>query len=61
MDRGNYIRGITTMATLLPKGPDGAIRGIAAIGFDHHMTEKALQQIRASLLEAARSTAAQVQ
>lgn len=60
LDRGNYIRGITVMATLIPEGPDRAVRGIAAIGLDHHMTEKSLQQLRDNLLESARTTGAQL-
>jgi DNA-binding IclR family transcriptional regulator len=60
LDRGNFIRGITIMATLIPPGPDRATRGIAAIGFDHHMTEKSLRLLRESLLDAARTTGAQL-
>ncbi|MEJ0026333.1 MAG: IclR family transcriptional regulator [Rhizomicrobium sp.] len=57
-DRSNYIRGIVIMSTLLPQGPDKAVRGIAIIGFEHNMSEKMLAPLRKDLLEAARSTAA---
>jgi DNA-binding IclR family transcriptional regulator len=61
IDRGSFVRGITILATLLPSGPDGTVHGIAAIGFDHVMTEKSLQGLRDALMEAARNTAAQLQ
>jgi DNA-binding IclR family transcriptional regulator len=61
VDRGNFIRGLTVMATLLPPGVDGVMRGIAAVGFDHNMTEKSLPRLRDALCDAARSTGAQIQ
>jgi DNA-binding IclR family transcriptional regulator len=61
VDRGNFIRGVTVMATLLKPGADGITRGIAAVGFDHNMTEKSLPRLRDALGEAAHSTAAQLQ
>ena len=60
LDRGNYIRGITVIAMLIPPGPDRATRGIAAIGFEHHMTEKSLANLRDGLMAAVRDTAAQL-
>jgi DNA-binding IclR family transcriptional regulator len=61
VDRGNFIRGVTVMATLLAPAADGVIRGIAAVGFDHNLTERSLPRLRDALSEAARSTAAQLQ
>lgn len=61
LDRGNFIRGVTVMATLIPKGADRAVRGIAAVGFDHQMTEKSLPRLREGLFEAVRVTGALLQ
>jgi DNA-binding IclR family transcriptional regulator len=51
IDRGNYIRGLTILSALVPHGTGQAIRGIALIGFDHQMTERALRQLKDQLLE----------
>jgi DNA-binding IclR family transcriptional regulator len=61
IDRGNYIKAITVIATVLPPSPDRAVRGIAVVGFDHLMTEKLLSSLRGELLAAARNVAAQLQ
>jgi DNA-binding IclR family transcriptional regulator len=60
IDRGNYIRGLTILAALLPAGVDRVTRGIALIGFDHHMTEKSLRQLKHSLTQATVTVAAQL-
>jgi DNA-binding IclR family transcriptional regulator len=60
VDRGNYIRGVMVVAILLPKGADRATRGISAVGFEHHMTENSLRQLKADLREAAQTVGAQL-
>jgi DNA-binding IclR family transcriptional regulator len=60
LDRGNFIRGVTVVATLIPTGLDGAKRGVAVIAFEHHMTEKMIVQARHALLHAAQVIAAQL-
>ncbi len=60
VDRGAYIRGLTIVSTLLPVGVDGALRGIALIGFEHHMTERTIRQLRDDLIAATRSIAARL-
>jgi DNA-binding IclR family transcriptional regulator len=60
VDRGNYIKGLTIMSLLLPAGPDRVTRGMALIGFDHHMTEKFLRQLKDAAIDAVRSVAAQL-
>jgi DNA-binding IclR family transcriptional regulator len=60
IDRGNFIKGITILATLLPAGADRATRAIALVGFDHNMIEKSLQPIKDSLRTATKKVAAQL-
>jgi DNA-binding IclR family transcriptional regulator len=60
VDHGNYIRGLTIVATLLPVGADRRLRGIASIGFEHRMTERAIRQVKDSLLEARRTVTSQL-
>jgi DNA-binding IclR family transcriptional regulator len=60
LDRGTFIRGVTVVATLIPAGLDGAKRGVAVIGFEHHMTEKMITQAREALLGAAQVVASQI-
>ena len=60
VDRGNYIRGLTIVSALLPVGIDSAFRGIALIGFDHHMTERTIRQLKDDLIEATRNVAARL-
>lgn len=60
VDRGTYVRGVTIMATLLPVGADGSVRGIALIGFDHHMTERVSRQLKINLKSAAEAAAARL-
>jgi len=52
VDRGNYIRGLTILAALVPRSLDRVIRGIAIIGFDHHMTERTLRHLKNQLKDA---------
>jgi DNA-binding IclR family transcriptional regulator len=59
-DHGNYVRGLTVVAASLPVAPDGIHRGLAIVGFEHQLTERALRQIRASLLSAAEEVASQL-
>ncbi|NPT62518.1 helix-turn-helix domain-containing protein [Paraburkholderia sp. 5N] len=60
VDLGNYMRGVIVAATLLPKGADRATRGIAVVGFEHHMTPKSLRQLENDLREAAGTVGAQL-
>ena len=59
-DRSSYIRGLTILSTLLPAGSNRITRGIALIGFDHHMTERVTRQLKDSLKEAAANVASQI-
>lgn len=60
VDRGGYIRGVTVVAALLPRGADRATRGIALIGFDHHMaTERTMRLIKDDLRASVENLAAQ--
>jgi DNA-binding IclR family transcriptional regulator len=59
IDRGNYIRGISILSSLLPGAPDGSTRGIALVGFDHLMAERVLRQIKSNLLRAAKTVGSQ--
>ena len=52
IDRGNYIRGLTIVATLLPIRARHITRSIALIGFDHHMTDQVVRQLKDNLREA---------
>ena len=61
VDRGNYIRGLTAIATLLPVGPDRRLRGIASIGFEHRMTERTIRQVKDVLIEARQTVASRLQ
>lgn len=60
IDRGNYARGITVLATLLPRTPENYTRGIALIGLEHQMTEEVLGQLRDEILDAAREVSNQL-
>ncbi|MDB5985768.1 MAG: Transcriptional regulator, IclR family [Nevskia sp.] len=60
IDRGSYIRGVTILAALLPSGADRATRGIALVGFDHHMTERSLRQLKDDLRAAVALLGAQL-
>jgi len=55
VDRGYYMRGLTVASALLPIGLDGSIRAIALIGFEHHMTERTVRQMKSTLAEATRA------
>ena len=60
IDRGAYIRGLSIVSALLPVETDHARRGIALIGFEHQMTERAIRTIKDDLLEATRAVAARM-
>ena len=60
VDRGSYIRGLTIVSALLPVGIDNTLRGIALIGFEHHLTERTVRQLRDDLIAATRSVAARL-
>jgi DNA-binding IclR family transcriptional regulator len=60
VDRGNYIRGLTILSALVPPGADRAMRGIALVGFDHHMTERSLRQFKDQLKAAVKMLAAKL-
>ena len=53
VDAGRYMRGITVLATLVPKGADGILRIIALIGLEHQMTGNPLKTLREDLSETA--------
>ena len=59
-DRSCYIRGLTILSTLLPAGNTRITRGIALIGFDHHMTERTMRQLKDNLKKAAANAASQI-
>ena len=61
VDSGNYIKGVSVVATLIPGRSSPATRGIAAIGIDHQMNKKIIAKLKSSLVSAAKETAAQVQ
>jgi DNA-binding IclR family transcriptional regulator len=61
VDRGYYIRGLTAIATLLPVGADRRLRGIASIGFEHRMTERAVRQVKDVLIAARQTVASRLQ
>jgi DNA-binding IclR family transcriptional regulator len=50
VDRGNYVRGVTIVASLIPQTLDRATRGIALAGFEHEMIEKRLRETRQDLM-----------
>jgi DNA-binding IclR family transcriptional regulator len=52
VERGNLLPGLTVVSSLLPVGADGAVRGIALIGFEHHMTDEKIGRLKATLKEA---------
>jgi DNA-binding IclR family transcriptional regulator len=60
VDRGNYVRGVTVVASLIPPAPDGATRGIALIGFEHKMIEKQLREARQDLMVATEAIVAKL-
>lgn len=60
IDKGNYARGITVLATLLPRTAENLSRGIALIGLDHQMSDALLVQLRDEILDAAREVSIQL-
>jgi DNA-binding IclR family transcriptional regulator len=60
IDKGNYARGITVLATLLPKTAENVTRGVALIGLDHQMSDALLVQLRDEILDAAREVSIQL-
>jgi DNA-binding IclR family transcriptional regulator len=60
VDRGSYIRGLTIVSGLLPVGLDRTLRGIALIGFDHLMTERAIRQLKDALLASLQDVSARL-
>jgi DNA-binding IclR family transcriptional regulator len=52
VDRGNFMRGLTVVATALTPGSDRAVRAIALIGFEHQMTERTVRLEKAALMQA---------
>jgi DNA-binding IclR family transcriptional regulator len=56
-DHGNFVRGLTVVATALPLSSDGILRGISAVGFEHQLTERSLRSLRTALIEAANDVA----
>jgi DNA-binding IclR family transcriptional regulator len=60
VDRGNYVRGLTILAALVPRSADRAVRGVAIMGFDHHMTERILRQLKSQLKDAVKTLSAKL-
>jgi DNA-binding IclR family transcriptional regulator len=60
IDRGNFTRGLTVLAALIPRGATPTVRGIALVGLEHHMTERVLRQLKDVLLQAVRDLGAQL-
>ncbi len=60
VDRGNYIRGLTIVAALLPPGLDRVTRGIALIGFEHNLPERVTRQIKDDLAPSVRALAGEL-
>jgi DNA-binding IclR family transcriptional regulator len=60
IDRGNYIRGLTILAALVPSQSQRVTRGIALIGFDHQMTERSIRALKDQLQESVRMVGAQL-
>jgi len=59
-DRGNYVRGLTMVGALLPEDAHGGTRGIAVVGFDHQMTDKAIRRLSDELQQGVQTVAAQL-
>jgi DNA-binding IclR family transcriptional regulator len=60
LDRGNYIRGLTVLAALIPPHRGKVTRGIALIGFDHQMTERTIRTLKEQVRESVRIVGAQM-
>jgi DNA-binding IclR family transcriptional regulator len=60
VDRGNFIRGVTIVASLIPQTRDRATRGIALVGFEHEMIEKHLRETRQDLVLAVNAVVAKL-
>lgn len=60
IDRGNYVRSLTIVSTLLPIGRDNVIRGLALVGFEHQLTERVLRSLQTDIRMAAQGAAAQL-
>ena len=61
IDRGNYIRGLTILAGLIPPPQTQRVtRAIALIGFDHQMTERTIRTLTDQLRESVRIVGAQM-
>jgi DNA-binding IclR family transcriptional regulator len=60
VERGNLLPGLTVVSTLLPAGSDGSVRGIALIGFEHHLTDNKIRELKATLRDAAGSLSSQL-
>jgi DNA-binding IclR family transcriptional regulator len=60
IDRGNYVRGLTILAALLPPGLNRATRGIALVGFEHNLPDRITRQIKDDLVASARALAGQL-
>ena len=60
IDRGNYIRGLTILAAIVPPHNQRVMRAIALIGFDHQMTERTIRTLKDQLQESVRIVGAQM-
>jgi DNA-binding IclR family transcriptional regulator len=60
IDVGQYVRGITVMATLIARTSENVTRGIALIGLEHQMTDALVAKLRDEILNAAAEVAAEL-
>jgi DNA-binding IclR family transcriptional regulator len=60
IDRGSYVRGLTILTALLPRGADRALRGISLVGFEHQLTERSLRHLKDQLKDAVKTVAARL-
>jgi len=60
VDRSNYIRGVTGVATLLPMNSQENVRGIVLVGLEHQLPERGLRTVYKKLSGAAQHAASQL-
>ena len=56
-ERNGAVRGLSIIAALLPVSIQRNVRGIALIGFEHHMTERMIRQLKDVVREAVQGVA----
>ena len=60
VERNGAVRGLSIIAALLPTGIDRTVRGIALIGFEHHMTERTIRQLKDVVKDTVRDVSARL-